>query len=186
MWKYSLTVDAKGEDRTLAQSGRKVRAYPGVQRYRWDKFWLALPPDQAVAARTSFATMRSVFQHKGWTLYLDELRLFSDPDYLPKYAPELPAELERLWLYGRSRGITVVTGTQAPRWCPAAAFEQPTHFLIGRTQSRSNLKMMEKISADTDRIKDIVPYLDRFEFLYVQSGSDDMAISKFPLKGSGR
>jgi len=183
MWEYTLTIDAKGEDKTLRQSGKKVKQYPSWQRHRDSKFWLLLPPDQPRAADISIKTLRHIFKDKGWTVYLDELRLFTDRKYLPAYQRMLPAEVERLWLYGRSRGITLVTGTQAPRWIPAAAFEQPRHFLLGRVQDDRAIKRLGEISGDVDLIRAIVPTLEPFEFLYV--GPLGMGISKYPLKKGG-
>jgi hypothetical protein len=180
MWQYTLTLDAKGEDKTLARSGKKVKQYPTWQRYRDSKFWLLLPPDQPKAAQISHHALRHVFKHKQWTVYVDELRLFTDRQYLPRYQRGLPAELERLWLYGRSRGITLVTGTQAPRFIPAAAYEQARHFFIGNVRDDRAVKRLGEISGDVDLIRGIVPTLEPFEFLYV--GPAGMGISKYPLK----
>lgn len=180
MWRHSITLDAKGEDPILHSAGKRVKAYPNyVQRYHDSKFLLALPPDQERASLLSFQTLRKIFNHKGWTVYIDELRLFTDRHYLPRYLPQLPSEVERLWLYGRSRGITLITGTQAPRWIPAAAYEQPRHFLLGKVRDERALKRLGEISGDTDLIEAIVPTLDPFHFLYV--GPEGMGISRYPL-----
>ena len=98
----------------------------------------------------------------GWTVYLDELRLFTDPKYLG-----LAPRVERLWLFGRSRKITVIAGTQAPRWVPAAFYEQSRHHFIFRVQDTRAIKRLGEIGGDVDAIEATVPTLESHEFLYI-------------------
>jgi hypothetical protein len=181
LWKYTLTLDAKGEDKTLRQSGRTIRRHPTwLHRQRDDRFHLLLPHDMEQAASLALSSLRNVFTEKGWLVNIDELRLFTDRQYLPKFQKALPSMVEKIWLYGRSRGITLLSGTQAPRFIPSAALEQARHFLIGRTTRKDALDRLGEISfGDIDLIRQIVPTLDDYEFLYLNSRG--MGIGKYPL-----
>ena len=183
LWEHTITLDAKGEDETLRLSGRTIRHHPNfVDRRRASRFHVLLPHDMEQAASLALTSLKHVFSEKGWLVNIDELRLFTDRQYLPKFQKALPAMVEKIWLYGRSRGITLLSGTQAPRFIPSAALEQARHFLIGRTTRKDALDRLGEISfGDVDLIRAIVPTLDDFEFLYLNARG--MGIGKYPLHG---
>lgn len=160
MWRYTITLDAKGDDPSLLATGRRVRSYPTLGWYDDERFRITPSPKSIVP---DFAdALDKIYKSKGWTIYIDETRLFTDPRYFG-----LGSRVERLWLFGRSRGLTVIAGTQAPRWVPAAMYEQPRHFFLGNINDKRAIDRLGEISVDVDTLREIVPDLGEFEFLYV-------------------
>jgi energy-coupling factor transporter ATP-binding protein EcfA2 len=119
--------------------------------------------------------LRRAFNQGGWTIYLDELREITD--FLA-----LKNTTERIWLQGRSAGISLVGGTQRPAWVPLSAYSQATHlFIFGDSDSR-NLKTLGDISGRVDRklIHNTVLELPDYHFCYVNTRTGLVAVSKCP------
>ncbi len=166
-----LILDAKGVDDTLDRyGGRKVREMPGAMdrflhgdeggvRYR-------ISPGLSRAARVFDDAVRKIWRGsgkmpgEGWTVYIDEARLFSDK-------LKLRSHLETLLIAGRSRGITVVASTQSPRFVPSEFYDQPRFVAIGNIRDRLALRRLAEIGGDTDMIMEVVPNLEWREFLIV-------------------
>lgn len=175
---HVLTLDAKGGDPELRRAGRTLPRYP-----RWweldsrgeNRIRIFTKPERL---RAVFAdALGSVWDDGGWTLYLDEARLATD--YLGLSRP-----LHKLWLFARSRGVSVVAGTQAPRWVPSAMYDQARHLFIGRVRDRRVVDRLSELASDVDGLRTLIPRLGRFEFLYLGSGPP--AVVRFPLKRGGR
>lgn len=172
LWRYSLILDVKGGDATLDSSGhRRIPGYPSkIDLLSNDATRFRINP--GTYSRSTRAVFDDVFRKvwasaKGrgdgtWTLYADETRLLADPKYLG-----LGQHLDSVWISGRSRGISLIAGTQAPRWVPSAFYEQPTYFAIGPVRDRRALRRLSEISGDTDMLEDVVPRLRRYEFLFL-------------------
>lgn len=113
-----------------------------------------------------------VYADGKWTVYVDELRILSDSAYLG-----LPKTLERLWLFGRKRGLTLVAATQAPRYVPSAFYEQSKwHYIFG-VKDRRAIDRLGEIQGDVDRIRAHVPLLEPHSFL-VSDPAGRLAISR--------
>lgn len=177
-----LIVDVKGGDRNLEGVGRTVARMPGAGVNReildagddhdpTEPIHLRPNPDNARAAVVE--ALQHVWQEGGWTVYVDEVRLVSD--YLG-----LRNMLDRLWLFARSRGVAVVTGTQAPRFVPQAMYDQADHFLIGRVRDQRILRRLAEIVSDVDDADDVLRGLADHEFLY--TGPAGLAIVRYPLR----
>lgn len=177
LWKHSLTLDIKGDDPELIKMPAKmVKEYPKAREsgflfkgdpystagFESDSFRIVPGHSQAVARATFHDALGRAFTDGQWLIYLDELRWLTDPKYLG-----LGADVERLWLFGRSRGLTILSATQAPRWVPSAFYEQARHHFIFGTTKKAVLKRLSEIDNDQDDIEEIVKSLGDFEFLYV-------------------
>lgn len=93
-------------------------------------------------------------------MYADETRLLTGAEYLG-----LGAHLDAVWISGRSRGITLLAASQAPRFLPSSFYEQPTYHAIGRVRDRRAIRRLGEIGGDTDILADVVPKLGDHEFL---------------------
>jgi hypothetical protein len=120
--------------------------------------------------------LTEAYSQTGWTLVCDEVRYLADT---LKLAPEL----ETLWLQGRSLGVSVVASTQRPRYIPLSAYDQATHLFIWRDTDRSNVSRLADIGGTVDRsaIMNRIPSLPRYQFIYVNTRTDDVRESKVEL-----
>jgi hypothetical protein len=179
----------KGDDpELLRMRAKEVKSYPvpkvdrfhfrgaeyGRSSFEETRFRLVPPTSKALARSVIHDALDRCFSAGQWLIYLDELRWLSDPRYLG-----VGADIERLWLFGRSRGITVLSGTQAPRWVPSAFYEQARHHFIFGTTKKAVLKRLEEIDTDQEGIVDTVGTLEPFQFLYV--GPRSSVISKMEI-----
>lgn len=114
------------------------------------------------------------------TLYFDEVRALTDKT--PGLG--LVSQIDAIWLRGRSREITVIAGTQAPRFVPSSFYEQARHLYIGSLLDRRAQRRLEEIGGDSDAIQDTVSTLALYEYLYIgplkEDGKRVMQIVKVP------
>lgn len=117
------------------------------------------------------ALMR-VFREGHWTVVMDEAR------YLTQDLG-LSDEAQLLWLQGRSLKISVVAGTQRPRWIPLEAYDQATHLFFWKDRDRQNIDRVSEMAGLSRReVQEIVPRLDRHEMLYASRVTDELVITK--------
>jgi hypothetical protein len=108
-------------------------------------------------------------------IYADELRQLCDKKYFG-----LGPMMDYLWLFTAKRGVSLIGGSQAPRWLPGAFYDQSKiHLVFGVRDKRSRIRLSE-IGGDTETLLDTIPNLKRYEFAHV--GLDgDVLTSKFQL-----
>lgn len=115
------------------------------------------------------------FDQGGWTVVLDEAR------YLSRDL-NLEGDMQLLWLQGRSLGISVVAGTQRPRWIPLEAYDQATHLFFFKDTDRANVdRQAELAGLNRQAIQEIVPRLRMVnpgtrasEILYANKDTDEL------------
>lgn len=124
--------------------------------------------------------MMRVFRTGYWTIVMDEAR------YLTKDLGLAP-EAELLWLQGRSLKISVVAGTQRPRWIPLEAYDQATHLFFWKDSDRENVERIAEMAGLNRRaVQGIVPRLDEHEMLYANRRTDELVTTKVEVNRSGR
>lgn len=108
-------------------------------------------------------------------IYADELRQLCDKKYFG-----LGAMMDYLWLFTAKKGVSLIGGSQAPRWLPGAFYDQSKiHLVFGVRDKRSRIRLSE-IGGDTETLLDTIPSLKRWEFCHV--GLDgDVSVSKFQM-----
>lgn len=113
-------------------------------------------------------------------LYFDEIRALTDKT--PGLG--LVSQIDAMWLRGRSREVTIIAGTQAPRFVPSSFYEQARHLYIGALLDRRAQRRLEEIGGDSDAIEDVVSHLALYEYLYIgplkEDGQRVMQIVKVP------
>ena len=144
-----LIIDNKGDDPTLNKSGAKrVRALPSKFRRTLDNdepkdgwFQLVVHDEVERAQDQVGRALEQVYNEGNWIVFLDETRAISDPR-----PPNLGLQplLDRMWLRGRSRHISVVAATQAPRWVPTSFYDQCQFAWCSRIRDeRAHQRVME-------------------------------------------
>ena len=145
-----LIIDNKGDDPVLSSSGAKpVRILPrelrraalddGKPKSAW--YRLVVHDDLGRAQEQVGRALDQVYKEGNWVVVLDETRAISDPR-----SPGLGLQplLDRLWLRGRSRNISVIASTQAPRWVPSSFYDQCQFVWCSRIRDeRAHQRVME-------------------------------------------
>ena len=108
-------------------------------------------------------------------IYVDELRQVTEKKYFG-----LGPTMDYLWLFGAKKGVSVIGGTQAPRWIPSAFYDQSKLHFIFKTRDERSMKRLAEISGDVNTLRNVIPNLDRYEFAHVNL-EGDVSISRFEL-----
>lgn len=116
----------------------------------------------------------SIFEVGGWCVYMDEIRYLSE-------TLKLGAELEILWLQGRSLGVSMVCGTQRPVSIPRVAFEAQHLFLWKFTDKRDIVTMSEFTGENLPVAQALIPRLPKHEALYIDTDTDEILRTKVSL-----
>jgi hypothetical protein len=141
--------DNKGDDPVLAAAGgRTVRHLPSRIRRTLDNdnpkdgWYRIVVYDETHRAQEQVGNaLDRIYSEGNWIVVLDETRAISDPR-----SPGLGLQplLDRMWLRGRSRGISVLASTQAPRWVPSSFYDQCQFVWTSRIRDeRAHQRIME-------------------------------------------
>lgn len=183
-WRRTLIIDNKGDDETLRDVGRRIRQVP--RRDPWlrgkkeaDSLWyrLMVHDDWGKAREQVKDALAQCYSQGNWTIFVDECRNLTDPR-VPSL--NLRSYVEQIWLRGRSRGVEMVSMTQAPRWVPSSFYDQPSFVWIGRINDERAHQRLREIGGLRRQHLGIIQRLQRREFLVVGDGGDYTAITKVP------
>lgn len=116
--------------------------------------------------------LMDIYEAGHWCVYYDEAR------YLTQFL-NLQTASELLWLQGRSLKISLVCGTQRPYWIPLSAYDQASHLFIWRDSDERNVKRLcEMASVNSAVIRDAIGSLDKHDFLYINTRTEEMMVSR--------
>lgn len=139
--------------------------------------------DNTPKAKASFeGALRSIFEREGnWTVYVDELYLATNRNWYG-----LRPHLERMWMQGRSLGISLASSTQRPSGVdavPAGAYTQQTHMFVFRTPDRRDAERLAEIAGlDRKDTQAQLTTLPRYDFWYRNTREDITLISRCPKR----
>lgn len=183
-WRRTLIIDNKGDDETLRDVGRRIREVPRSDpwfrgRKEPDTRWyrLMVHDDWGKAREQVKDALARVYSQGNWTVFVDECRNLTDPR-VPSL--NLRNYVEQIWLRGRSRGVEMVSMTQAPRWVPSSFYDQPSFVWIGRINDERAHQRLREIGGLRREHLGVIQRLQRREFLVVGDGGDYTAITKVP------
>lgn len=174
-----MLFDVKGDDSELRMYER-CSAFPSrfrrmIALSQQEHYRLVVTGDRSGARNQVDQAMASAYKEGDWVLIFDETRAITDPK-----SPNLnlgPA-VEQLWLRGRSRRVTIVAATQAPRWVPASFYEQARYIYIGRILDRRAAMRLSEIGGHTERIQQAIAQLRLYEFAFVDVVGEGISIVK--------
>lgn len=186
--KYTIIFVTKPKDKTLTGLTAKTRAIP--ERYVIERKWpygagkapsnrvLLWPKarsieDEKKEQRAVFiSAIEGAYGAGGWCIFADDLWYLCRVLGLANY-------FETLWANGRAIGLSLFSAVQRPAFVPLMAYDQATHLAFTRDNDETNLRRIGGIgSVDSRLIRSTVPKLKRYEFLYVNTRTGDMAITK--------
>jgi hypothetical protein len=127
--------------------------------------------------------LANVYKQGQWTIFVDETRHLTDPK-VPSL--NLRSYVEQIWLRGRSRGVELVSMTQAPRWVPSSFYDQPSFVWIGRINDERAHQRLREIGGLKRPHLGVIQQLQRREFLVIGDSGDYTAITKVPDLSKGK
>lgn len=192
----TLILSVKGRDPALEPVGKEVKHWPPNDRLfnkiRWKfddsdskkKRILRWTPefqsekDLATAHETTAKTLRWFWQQKDWTLYLPDLQIIADRGMMGLSKP-----LEAHLLTARSRGCSMWTDAQAPRWIPRAAADQTSHLFVFRNRDRDVQKRLAEITGyPAAFFQSEIAQLKFHELLWIDCRRDEAFLVQCPCK----
>lgn len=128
-------------------------------------------PKDFIRARGVYSgLLRWMFARPGWTIYLPDLQIISDPKMMG-----LGKDVEQLLLTLRKEGSNVWMDAQAPRWIPSAANDQTSHVLMFKNRDRRTRQRLQEIAnIDMDLFDALMNDIGRFDFVWVDSLRDEI------------
>lgn len=189
-----LIIDSKGgRDETWQGYGQVVHAFPEaelrrrpgaepgpriyrlvVPGYEW-RPEMKRDSDGVRRARAVVGQALSlVYQQGHWVLVIDETRSVTDSP--EQFGLGLRGLVVNDWRMGRALDLTVLAGTQAPRYQPSEFYDQVGWLYIGPTLDGRSLDRLDEIGGDTQAIQAALPHLGEHEFLWVRRRTREMAI----------
>src|SRR5581483_2445295 len=171
-----LVVDNKGDDELWRRGDfLTVHSFPtwwqqSQQRRRGREWYHLVTPDPMQpggwqkAREVVAQALRSAYRQGDWVIVLDETRAVTDRRH-PGLG--LDGYTAAIWLRGRSRRVTLIAATQAPRWVPSSFYDQPRRHWIGFVQDARARKRLEEIGGNTDQLLVTIDQLQEHQFAYV-------------------
>ena len=173
--RYVLAVDPKGGDTTLGKlekSGFQKTAWPLPNKH-WKEMADGKPGryiigsgirtiDQLPKLRNMIAQLlRDAFDQTGWTVYIDELQIASDPRMM-----NLRSSIERNLIAARDRKVSIVGSFQRPANVPRSASEMATWFIVYFTRDRDVVnRLAEMAGRPAEEMRGLVKGLPRYAVL---------------------
>lgn len=172
-WEDVLVIDSTGDPGAIKDYGKPVGMMRGkIRGHRR----LSVSDMSDDSRRKIYRWMNRAVQQGNIGIYVDELRQLADKRFF-----NLEPILNHTWLFTAKRGVSLIAGSQAPRWLPSSFYDQSkTHFIFGMRDRRA-MKRLAEISGDVDTLETLIPNLERYQFAYV--GMDgDVYVSKFKMQ----
>lgn len=133
--------------------------------------------DRASAERQAAMISRvlhEVWRRGNYDLYIDEIAELTD-------LLKLDTNLRVLYKEARSSGVSIVAGTQRASRVPLEMYSQPRFILFWRSQNREELKRLAEMNAgDPELVRSIIPQLDRYEILVVDTLEGELVRTRPP------
>jgi hypothetical protein len=185
-WRWVLTFDVKGDDPELRRAGRRVRRFPSPWELAKEELggtnpehrYRLHPGGMGPRAQSAFDdAFRQIWRlgarrraRGAWTINIDEARILSDN-------LEMKRHIQTVLVLGRSKGITTIVGSQAARYLPSEAYDQPRWFALGPWRDKRTIDRFAEIGGDTDMIRATLPTLvhDRRRREFLILGPEDYA-----------
>lgn len=179
--KFLLALDPKGDDETLSRLKLPTLTHWPPDQRVWNeiaegkpaRFRVGVPlrtgADWERLRQLFERTLNGVFECGGFTIYLDELQILTDPSMMRLRGP-----IDRLYVAARSKGVSAVSSYQAPAWVSPAASRQATWFVVFRTNNRDMLKKVADITGkDWHALEAAVQSMPEFHQLVISKKHDD-------------
>jgi DNA helicase HerA-like ATPase len=120
------------------------------------------------------AAMQDVMSQGGWTVYIDELRWFTDRLKLSDWVTDA-------WTQGREIKVSLIGSSQRPAWITRDIYANSTHFYIWSTQDKEDLDRLSGIGGmDSRLIRQAVAELEGHDVLYINAYEKVLYVTRAP------
>ncbi len=177
--RYVLAFDPKGGDSTLTALGyTRLSTWPGEKKMSEmvaDNDEHGRPSRYIVGprirSRSDLPKLREVcrqalegaFNMGGWTCYVDELQIATDPRMM-----NLRAEIDEILIAARDKGLSLISSYQAPSWVTPHAAKMSTWVAVSYTRDRDVVhRLSEILGRPREEIRGALEGLDPFSWLIV-------------------
>jgi hypothetical protein len=179
--RYVLAMDAKGGDVTLKETGwprvtGKIDRLGHFLPYEHRKSMREGEPCRVIVGKVAKTiedveanwplqeqVMRKAFADKGWTIYIPDLQLLTDPRL-----GGIGRTADTIWIAARDRGVSLVADMQQFAWTPRLARSMPRWFVIGYTKDFDSVEAMARAAGRSNaEIKGMVQALKHREFSWL-------------------
>jgi hypothetical protein len=163
-----LFIDAKDYDPLLTRFARRVDRLPSWPQRRLDRgrpwYRIKIPSlfsgaTRGQQQRAVYDALRSAYREGGWVVVVDEFRPLLDLG-LKDYAIEI-------WERGRTKEVTFVVGTQAPRFMPGHLYDQCSHAYMGQVTDKRTQVRLREIGGYSEELRAAIEGLAQRQFAYV-------------------
>lgn len=118
--------------------------------------------------------LESIYLEGNWDLIIDE-------GYYLDEVLKLGALLRLYYTQVRALRISILLATQRPAWVPVEVYDQSTHLFFWRDNDARNLRRLQEVSLiHAEAIREIVPNLERFQVLYLNTRTGRMCRTRCP------
>lgn len=188
-----LIVDCKRNDKLVASAGKPVTEIPPKtwqtrKREPYDSWFRLVVHDQfteegrAKAKLQVFHAMHRVYNEGDWVIYFDEIQ-----DVGGYRMPNLGLgnHLDELYRKGRSRHISVVASTQAPRHVPTSFYDQADFAWIGRLADEDKQKRLREIGGLPKEALPVIQNLQKRWWLLAADNGQHFMTTTVKVKEAG-
>lgn len=130
---------------TFDQFANKLTQYKnnGLNKFR---IIFQFHPDEQNKEEQLNHVLRLCFHFKNIQVVIDEVQLFSNPHYLPKY-------LENCLFVGRHEGLSIMAITQRPARINKSILSQSAHVFCGQLHDKNDLKAVGNfLNEDSEKL----------------------------------
>ena len=178
--RYVLAVDPKGGDSSLERLGyERLETWPGekamdrkIQRNddaNKPSRYVVGPKirkheDTERLGEVIRDTLRGAYSMGGWTVYVDELQLATDP----RLGINVRKEVDQMLIAARDRALSCWTSYQSPSWVTPHASRMATWMAVSYTRDREAIRALAgNLGRPTNEVAGMIAGLDPYAFAVV-------------------
>lgn len=186
-----LIIDSKRDDQLVSTVGKPIQAIPKTtwantrRREPFDQ-WFRLevvqgfgPAKRREKQEQVHRALERVYGDGQWVVFMDEIRDLTDPK-----PPNLGLApwVDEIYRKGRSKGISIIACTQAPRWVPASFYDQASFAWIGRLADEQKQKRLLEIGGMGKQYFGDIAGLQRRQWLLSADNGEHLARTMVKIK----
>lgn len=183
-----VILDVKGDDPLVSSIGHPVRELPRDTWYskmgrRSDEpmanWWrVVVHEDVEKAKQQVYDVLARIYKEGNYVLNIDELFYITGNN---KEFLQLSGPIEKMYRFGRTRGVAIIAATQAPRWVPSSFYDQASFAWIGRIRDETKQKRMLEIGGMSKKELPYISTLERRQWLLSADNGEYFARTKVTL-----